>query len=243
MIGVVFATEDLRKYRIFRRFFRPDWTKFAELFRLGLPIGMTMLFEAALFNACTLLMGTFGTASVAAHQVAINVPSITFMVPLGIAMAATVRVGLAAGAGDMAGARRAGFTAIAVATGFMSTTAIVLALFPHQIAALYFAADNPDNADVLRLAAQFLQIAAAFQIFDGIQVVTSLSLRGLKDAHMPMWIAGAAYWLVGFPLCLGLGVGLHWQGLGVWTGLAFALMAAAILLSCRFVYLSRQRRG
>ena len=243
MIGVVFATEDLRKYRIFRRFFRPDWSKFAELFRLGMPIGMTMLFEAALFNASTLLMGTFGSASVAAHQVAINVPSITFMVPLGIGLAATVRVGLAAGANDMAGARRAGFTALAIATGFMSTTAIILALFPHQIAALYFAADNADNADVLRLAALFLQIAAAFQIFDGIQVVASLSLRGLKDAHAPMWIAGAAYWLVGFPLCLGLGVGLHWQGLGVWTGLAFALMAAAILLSRRFIYLSRQRRG
>jgi len=241
MIGVVFATDDLRQYRIFRRFFRPDWSKFAELFRLGMPIGMTMLFEAALFNASTLLMGTFGTASVAAHQVSINVPSITFMVPLGIAMAATVRVGLAAGAGDMPGARRAGFTAIAVATAFMSTTAVLLALFPHYIAGLYFAVDNPDNADVLRLTTLFLQVAAAFQIFDGIQVVASLSLRGLKDAHMPMWIAGASYWLVGFPLCLGLGVGLHWQGLGVWTGLAFALMAAAILLSWRFVHLSRQR--
>ena len=241
MIAVVFATGDLRQYRIFHHFFRPNWTKFAELFRLGMPIGVTMLFEAALFNASTLLMGTFGTASVAAHQVAINVPSITFMVPLGIGLAATVRVGLAAGAGDMAGARRAGFTALAIATGFMSTTAIVLALFPHQIAALYFAADNADNADVLRLAALFLQIAAAFQIFDGIQVVASLSLRGLKDAHAPMWIAGAAYWLVGFPLCLGLGVGLHWQGLGVWIGLAFALMAAALLLSWRFVHLSRQR--
>ena len=236
-----FASGDLRKYRIFRRFFRPDWSKFVELFRLGIPIGVTMLFEAALFNASTLLMGTFGTVSVAAHQVAINVPSITFMVPLGIALAATVRVGLAAGAGDMTGARRAGVTAIAIGVGFMSTTAVILALFPHQIAALYFAADNAANADVLALTARFLKIAAAFQVFDAIQVISSMSLRGLKDARMPMWIAGAAYWLVGFPLCLGLGVGLHWQGIGVWTGLAFALMAAAILLSWRFVYLSRQR--
>lgn len=243
MIGVVFATDDLRKYRIFRRFFRPDWSKFAELFRLGFPIGVTMLFEAALFNTATLLMGTFGTVAVAAHQVAINVPSITFMVPLGIGMAATVRVGLAASAGNIAGARCAGFTALAIGTGFMSITAVVLALFPHQIASLYFAADNAANADVLALTAQFLQIAAAFQIFDAIQVVSSLSLRGLKDARMPMWIAGAAYWLVGFPLCFGLGVGLQWRGFGVWTGLAFALMAAAILLSWRFVALTRQRRG
>lgn len=242
MIGVVFASADLREYRIFQHFLRPDWKKLAELFHLGMPIGVTTLFEAALFNASTLLMGTFGTDSVAAHQVAINVPSITFMVPLGIAMAATVRVGLAAGAADIAGARRAGFTAIAIGAGFMSTTAVILALFPHQIAALYFAADNADNAEVLRLAALFLQIAAAFQIFDGIQVVASLSLRGLKDARTPMWIAGAAYWLIGFPLCIWLGVGLHWQGFGVWIGLAFALMAAAILLSWRFVSLTRQRR-
>jgi MATE family multidrug resistance protein len=86
-------------------------------------------------------------------------------------------------------------------------------------------------------------IAAAFQIFDGIQVVASLSLRGLKDARAPMWIAGAAYWLIGFPLCLGLGVGLGWQGFGVWVGLAFALMAAAILLGWRFVSLTAVRRG
>jgi MATE family multidrug resistance protein len=242
MVVVVFASRDLRAYRIFRRFSRPDWQKFAELFRLGMPIGMTMMFEAALFNAATLVMGTFGTVTVAAHQVAINVPSITFMVPLGIALAATVRVGLAAGAADMVAARRAGFTAIGIGAGFMSAMAVVLALFPHQIAALYFASGNADNADVLALTARFLQIAAAFQIFDGIQVVASLSLRGLKDARMPMWIAGAAYWLIGFPLCLGLGVGLGWKGYGVWTGLAFALMAAALLLSWRFVSLTRQRR-
>jgi MATE family multidrug resistance protein len=241
MVVVVIVSRDLRAYRIFRRFLRPDWPKFAELFRLGMPIGMTMMFEAALFNAATLLMGTFGTVTVAAHQVAINVPSITFMVPLGVALAATVRVGLAAGAADMVGARRAGFTAIGIGAGFMSAMAVVLALFPHQIASLYFA-DNADNADVLALCARFLQIAAAFQIFDGIQVVASLSLRGLKDARMPMWIAGAAYWVIGFPLCLGLGVGLGWQGFGVWTGLAFALMTAALLLSWRFVSLTRRRR-
>ena len=121
MIVVVLATPSLAKYRMFHRFSRPNWRTFAEVFRLGMPIGMTMIFEAMLFNAATLLMGTFGAASVAAHQVAINVPSITFMVPLGIAMAATVRVGLAAGAGDRAGARRAGFAAMIVAAGFIES--------------------------------------------------------------------------------------------------------------------------
>jgi MATE family multidrug resistance protein len=148
MLAVVFASDDLSKYRIFRRFFRPDWQKFAELFRLGMPIGMTMLFEAALFNASMLLMGTFGTVSVAAHQVALNVPSITFMVPLGVALAATVRVGLFAGSGDIPGARRAGFTAITIGAAFMSAMAVLLALFPHQIAALYFS-ENSANAEAL----------------------------------------------------------------------------------------------
>jgi multidrug resistance protein, MATE family len=243
MCAVVFFHRGLHKYRIMRRFLRPDWETFRELFRLGMPIGVTMIFEAALFNACTLLMGTFGTATVAAHQVAMNVPSITFMVPLGIAMAATVRVGLAAGAGDRAGVRRAGFTALAISTCFMSLSALVLALFPHQIAALYFSAADASNADVLALAATFLQIAAAFQIMDGLQVTASLCLRGLKDARMPMWIAAASYWLVGFPLCIGLGVGLGMKGIGVWTGLAFALMTAAILLSWRFVSLSSDRQA
>jgi MATE family multidrug resistance protein len=121
----------------------------------------------------------------------------------------------------------------------MSCTAILLALFPHQFAALYFATDDAANADVLALAVRFLRLAAAFQVFDGLQVVAALSLRGLKDARMPMWIAGASYWLVGFPLCYGLAFGLHWDGVGVWIGLAFALMTAAILLSWRFFALSR----
>lgn len=241
MLGIVFLSPALREYRIFRRFFRPDWTRFFELFHLGMPIGMTMLFEAALFNASVLLMGTFSTAAVAAHQVALNVPSLTFMVPLGVAMAATVRVGLAAGAEDRHGVRRAGLTALAIGAGFMGCTAIFLALFPRQIAGLYFNAHDPANSDVLRLTASYLGIAAAFQVFDGLQVVASLSLRGLKDARMPMWIAAASYWLVGFPLCFGLGVELNWQGIGVWTGLAFALMTAAILLSWRFIALSRDR--
>jgi multidrug resistance protein, MATE family len=240
MTAVVFVTPDLRKYRIFRRFVRPDWGKFAELFRLGMPIGLTMIFEASLFNTATLLMGTFGTASVAAHQIALNVASITFMVPLGIAMAATVRVGLAAGAGDRAGVHRAGSSAVAVSAAFMSVCAVAIALSRHQIAGLYLA-NAASNADAIALTAVFLQVAAAFQIFDGIQVTAALSLRGLKDAHMPMWIAAGCYWLVGFPLCFGLGVGLGLHGLGVWIGLAFALFVAAISMCWRFYFLAREQ--
>jgi multidrug resistance protein, MATE family len=239
LLAIVLMTPRLRVYRIFRRFFRLHWEKLAEVFRLGMPIGLTMMFEAMLFNSATLMMGTFGAATVAAHQISMNVPSNTFMVPLGIAMASTIRVGLAAGAGDREAVRRAGYTALGIAVLFMSATSVLLALFPRQIAELYFATDSAQSAEAIALATVFLRVAAAFQIFDGLQVVAALSLRGLKDARAPMWIAGASYWLAGFPVCVALGFGLHMAGLGIWIGLAFALFVAAVTMCWRFWYLSR----
>jgi MATE family multidrug resistance protein len=240
MVCVVHLIPELAKFRVLRRFHRPHFSKLVEVFRLGMPIGVTMLFEAMLFNAATLIMGTFGTASVAAHQIALNVPSITFMVPLGVGMAATVRVGLAAGAGDGEAVRRAGYGALIMGAGFMTLTAVLLWLFPAQIASLYFA-DDAHNADVIALAVVFLRVAAAFQIFDGLQVVGAMSLRGLKDAHLPMWIAGLSYWLGGFPVCLWLAFGRHLQGFGIWVGLATGLFVAAVLMCGRFWFLARQR--
>ena len=238
MLAVIAATPALRRYRIFRRSHRIDTARLAEVFRLGMPIGMTMLFEIALFNGATLIMGGFGVANLAAHQIALMIPSLTFMVPLGIGMAATVRVGLAAGAGDRAGVRRAGYGAMLMAIVFMSGTALLIFLFPRAIARLWFA-DPAANADVIALTVSFLYVAAAFQIADGLQVTASLSLRGLKDARAPMWIAGASYWLAGFPVCLLLGFHFHMQGLGIWYGLAFGLFVAAAALMSRFYCLAR----
>lgn len=237
---VIQRTPSLRLYRIFRRFHRPHWAKLAEIFRLGVPIGMTAIFEAMMFNASTLIMGTFSAASVAAHQIALNVPSITFMVPLGIATAATVRVGLAAGARDGDAVRRAGYSALIMSTVFMSICSVVLIVFPRQIANLYFPADS-GNGDVVALTITFLHVAAAFQIVDGIQVVAALALRGLKDARAPMWIAGGCYWLIGFPTCAILGLWLNWRGLGVWIGLAVGLTAAAVAMCWRFWWMSKDR--
>ena len=149
-----------------------------------------------------------------------------------------MRVGLAAGAGDRKEARRAGFTAMGIAVLFMSATSVLLLLFPRAIASLWLP-DLPENAQVLALAVLFLHVAAAFQLVDGIQVTASLSLRGLKDAHAPMWIAGASYWLVGAPACLLLGFGVGLQGLGIWLGLALGLAVAAVLLTARFIWLSK----
>jgi multidrug resistance protein, MATE family len=237
MLAVALRARAFAHYRILRRFHRPDWGKLKEIFRLGVSIGVTQLFEVTLFAASTFLMGQFGTAALAAHQIAINVPSITFMVPLGISMAATVRVGLAAGAGDLHGVRRAGLVAMALGGGFMALCGIGLALFPRTIAGWYLP-DTADNAAAIALAATFLRVAAAFQLFDGLQVLGVGLLRGLKDARVPMWLAGGAYWLIGFPLAVFLGFGLGLEGLGVWLGLAAALFAAAAAMVLRFFHKS-----
>jgi MATE family multidrug resistance protein len=239
MTAIALLMPNLKPYRFLHRFVRPHWRSLTELIHLGLPIGVTMLFEVALFNAATLAMGTFGIAALAAHQIAITIPSLTFMIPLGIGLAGTVRVGLAAGAGDTYGARRAGFTAMALGAAFMLCAALVLLLFPHSIAMLWLP-DSAANRDVLTLAVTFLHVAAAFQLMDGLQVTASMSLRGLKDARGPMWLAGASYWLAGAPMCAFLGFGLGMKGLGIWLGLAFGLLVAAVLLVTRFARLSKR---
>jgi MATE family multidrug resistance protein len=239
MLAIALAAPGLRPYRLLRRLGQPDWSKLAELFRLGIPMGITMVFEVTLFNAATLVMGVFGLASLAAHQVAITIPSLTFMVPLGVGLAAGVRVGLAAGAGDAVAARRAGFTAIGIGALFMSATSLLLLFFARAIASLWLP-DVPANAAVLALAVTFLHVGAAFQLADGFQVTAGFALRGLKDARAPMWIAGASYWLAGAPMCVFLGFGLGMKGFGIWLGLAFGLLVAAILLTARFAFLSRR---
>jgi MATE family multidrug resistance protein len=240
MLGVLLFAPSFRKYRILHRFGRFDRAKFTEVFRLGAPMGVSMLFEAMLFNSATLLMGTFGATSVAAHQIAMNVASVTFMVPLGISLAATVRVGLAAGARDLDGVRRAGWSAIVIGAGFMLVCGVIIALIPRTLVGIYIPLGDPANADAVKFAVAFLYVAAFFQLFDALQVTAQLSLRGLKDATVPMWIAGLSYWLVGFALAYGLGVVAGMQGLGVWIGLAAGLAAAAFGMVTRFAILSRR---
>ena len=240
MAAVVTAMPKLRSYRLLRRFHRPVWDKLIENYRLGLPMGVTLMFEAGLFFSANLIMGSFGTSFVAAHAISMNVPSVTFMVPLGIAMAATVRVGLAAGARDGDAVRRAGYSAMLASVTFMAVCAVVLATYPREIASLYLP-PTAENVAVITLAVTFLRVAAAFQVFDGLQVTAALALRGLKDARAPMWIAGGSYWLAGFPVCIGLGFGLGMKGLGIWIGLAFGLLVAAVALTARFYFLARSR--
>lgn len=241
MVIVVRLTPGLNAYRIWRRLPRPDWGRFRELMMLGLPISVTILFEAMLFNAMTLVVGTFGGVPLAAHQVALNFASVTFMVPMGVALAATVRVGRFVGAGDRVGARRAGFTAMAVGAGLIGLFGVLMFFKGEWIAGLYISDKSEEGLRVIALAALFLKVAAAFQIVDALQVVGAMSLRGLKDARVPMVLAGGAYWLAGAPMCILLGVYLKMEGLGVWIGLAFGLAVAAAAMCLRFHLLTRTR--
>lgn len=242
LVFVVQRDGDMRAYRLFRRFHRPVTDKLKEVFRLGVPMGLALIFEAMLFNVMTLVMGSFGVTSLAAHQIALNFASITFMVPLGLGMAGTVRVGLAAGAGDLHAARRSGFTAMAMGVGFILLCGVAMAVFGGPIASLYVGGRAAQDLAVIAMAALFLKVAAAFQVFDALQVVCAQSLRGLKDARAPMFIAGGSYWLAGAPACLLLAFPLGMKGFGVWIGLAIGLAVAAAALFARFALLTRDGR-
>ncbi len=230
----VMRIEPFAQYRIFAQLRTPDGATFRELVRIGWPMGISSGIEAGLFMITALLVGTLGATPLAAHQVALQCAAFTFMVPLGVGIAGSVRVGQAAGRGDVEGVRRAGYAAVAIASAFMVGAAVLFWTVPEFIVALYLDTGAPANAPVVELAVALLGIAAVFQVFDGVQVAASGSLRGLKDTRVPMGIALVTYWGVG--LTTGYLVGLQWGGgaRGLWWGLVVGLAAAAVLLLWRF---------
>jgi multidrug resistance protein, MATE family len=222
------------------RYDPPHWPPIRSLLALGLPIGFTWLMEGGLFVATALVIGRLGAVPAAAHQIAINVASLCFMVPMALAEATTVRVGHAVGRGDRDGLRRAAFAGGALVLGTQLVTGATLLFGNQAIAALY-----TGDVAVIALAASLLLLAAAFQFPDGVQVLSVGALRGLKDTRVPMLIAAFAYWGVGMPLGALLGLGLGgWvpaQGpVGMWIGLIAGLTVAALLLGLRFLRISRR---
>ena len=240
---VVLAHSDrrFRRYQLFGRFWRADWPRFFELWRLGLPISATLLFEVTIFSAAVFLMGMISTEALAAHSIAIQIASLAFMVPLGIGQAVTVRVGLAAGARDHAAIARAGWTAFVLGISFMATTALVMIGAPHLLIGAFLDLEAPENAEVIALATSFLALGALFQIFDGAQAVGAGMLRGLHDTRIPMLMAGFGYWIVGMPIAVYLGLFTSFAGVGVWMGLAGGLAVVATLMMWR--WLNRDRLG
>ena len=220
--------------RLFSHFEAPRIEVLRDLLRTGLPIGVTVLMEGGLFIVTALLIGRLGGIEVAAHQIAINVASLCFMIPFGLAEATTVRVGHALGRGDGDAVRRAAFAGYVLMFGTQAVSGVLLLFGNHALAGLYTA-----DATVAALAATLLWYAAAFQFPDGVQVLSAGALRGLGDTRRPMLLAAFAYWGVGMPLGAGLGLGLGWGPQGMWIGLIVGLTTAAILLSRRFLRSSR----
>jgi multidrug resistance protein, MATE family len=204
---------------------RPDFVRIRELVQIGLPVAVQMLFEIGVFSTATALIARLDAASTAAHQIALNCASLTYMVPLGICSAAAVRVGQAIGRRDPIAAGRAGWAAIAMGGGFMSIAALVLVLAPRLIVRAF----SPDP-QVMRVGVMLLWVAAAFQLFDGLQTVATGALRGIGETRIPMFGSFVAYWVIGLPLGCYLGFWRGFGAVGVWTGLAVSLAVIGTLL-------------
>lgn len=207
---------------------RVEATSMWMLLKLGAPAAGQILLEIGAFTAATALCARLGPIPLSGHEIALNCAAFTFMVPLGISSAAAVRVGQQLGGGDPGGARRAGWSAIMLGVGFMSCAGLSFVSFPRLIARLF----SPDPA-IIRVGGSLLLVAAAFQLFDGVQVVTTGALRGAGDTRTPMLANCVAYWLMGIPLGYYLCFRLHWGAVGVWIGLCAGLMiiGSALLLT------------
>ena len=237
---VIVGDRQFRRYHLFGRFWRPDWPRYAKLWRIGLPIGLAMGFEGGVFSAAAYLMGLIDAESVAAHAVALQVAALSFMVPWGLSQAATVRVGRFLGERDRDGIARAGWTAWTLGVGFMTLMALVIWLFPRELM-VFFLEDSAANARVIELGVSFLLIAAIFQVFDGAQVVGAGVLRGLHDTRVPMIFTFIGYWAIGIGIGAWLAFARGWQGQGIWTGLAVGLGIVAVLMLWRWS--QRERLG
>lgn len=238
MLAYTLRAKRHRALRPFLRWQKPQWPQIAEIARLGVPMGSAFALEVLMFAMIGLMMATYSTTIISAHQIALNYASLTFMIPLGIANAITARVGFAVGANSPAAVRRAGWVGI----GFAATIALLstssMLLLPRQITGLY-----SDDQAVQQMAVAFLSLAAIFQLSDALQVTASGALRGLKDTRYPMLISMVAYWVVGFPTGWLLA---HYSTLGpagYWAGMIAGLTLAAVLLNWRFWRRSRHWHG
>jgi MATE family multidrug resistance protein len=230
-----FATSrpPFRKYRVLGRIWRIDWRLMRQLVAIGAPISLSFMMEYGMFSSASLLMGLISTTALAAHQVALQVVATLFMVPYGISMAATVRVGHAIGRNDPGAVKRAGFVAILL--GIVLVAGFTLAVIAGRFAiARLFLGVAGDASIAAELTANLLLVGATFFIADGIQTIAAGSLRGMNDTRMPLLFAAISYWLIGFTLACLLGFRTGLGAIGVWVGLSVGTAIYATLLILRF---------
>ena len=230
---------EIRKYDMFTRFWRPDWSALLDVYRLGWPISLTLLAEVSLFALSSLMLGWLGTMELAAHGIALQISSVTFMVPLGLSFASTVRVGRALGRRDIDNLLRASVVVMLIAVAVSIAAAALFLLAPAGLIGLFLDNDKSDAIQIIAYGSTLLAVAALFQVVDTVQVVALGLLRGLKDTRVPMLVAVASYLVFGSGVAYVLGFTLGMGGVGVWLGLALGLGIAAVLLVWRYVVLLR----
>ena len=229
LLGFAWRYERSRGHPLFRHWAAPQWERLKTLLRLGAPAAGQIVLEVGAWNCATFSAGYLTPVALATHQIVLNYASITYMVPLGISAAAAISVGHAVGAGDAARARRAGWLALALGTGFMLLAAVAFLIWPRPLIELY-----TNDARILAVGPALLGIVAAFEIFDGIQTISTGALRGLGETRAPMIANFVGYWILGLPLGFFLCFALKWGIYGLWIGLTLALIVIALALLARW---------
>ncbi len=231
---IIYAVRVLPEHSLFQRFWRPDWDMFGRVLRLGVPIGLTTLAEVTLFATSAIMMGWLGQVPLAAHGIALNLASATFMVHLGLSNAATIRAGNALGRRDRAHLERGAIAVTGMSLVVSVLTIILFLTCAEPLISLFMEADNAQRGEILAIGTGLLAMAALFQLVDGAQVIALGLLRGLQDAQVPMIMAALSYWVIGIPASYYFGFVQGMDGIGVWMGLVLGLAFAAVLLMARF---------
>jgi multidrug resistance protein, MATE family len=229
------------EHRIFVRFWRGDRQMLARVFHLGWPIGLTTLAEVGLFAASAMMMGWLGTVPLAAHGIAVQLASLTFMVHLGLSNVATIRAGNALGRNDANHMAKGAVVVTIMSLVFAAVTVLGFVLWPEELISLFIRDGEPARMEILSIGIGLLAMAALFQLVDGTQVIALGLLRGLQDTQMPMFFAGISYWVIGVPCSYIFGFKLGFGGVGVWGGLVVGLGVASLLLNARFWGVSLRR--
>lgn len=234
VILLVYALWKTPQYRLLQNVFAPDTEVMKRVFMLGWPIGLTSLAEGGLFAASAVMIGWLGTLPLAAHGIAIQLASLTFMVHIGFSQAATVRAGRALGRRDEDGLRRGGIVAIILSAIFAFLTMAVFIIWPEPLIAVFIDPEEPAKADLIKIGIALLACAGLFQVVDALQVMALGLLRGVQDTQVPMIMATFSYWVIGLPVGYVLAFPLGFDGVGLWLGLVVGLSVAAVLLMWRF---------
>ncbi|WP_441351117.1 MATE family efflux transporter [Sulfitobacter sp. SK012] len=244
LIGVVaYVRWALPEHSLFQRLWRADPGMLARVFSLGWPIGLTSLSEVGLFAASAVMMGWLGTTTLAAHGIAVQLASITFMMHLGLSNVTTIRAGNAYGRHDLLHLARGGKVSLAMSLMIALLTIAVFVIWPEPLISVFMQRDDPARDQILAVGVGLLAMAALFQLVDGAQVIALGLLRGVQDTQVPMFLAAISYWVIGIPCSYFLGFTLGLDGIGVWAGLVIGLGVAAILLNARFWGATLRRLG